>query len=704
MSDKFLPSANKFQPVQANHPVHQAMIEPLISLYQDGEAARSEQQLVEQYIAGCPACHTLFEQYAGVEDRLRAFMTAIPAPRLTTQDYSFLKNMDADRLPVGTGRPRLLPTTPVANSVRSGPVARRPVAFSAAALVTATALVVGIVGFLVIASLNAHSPTPVPDPQAGVVGSQATPTPVNPTDAPVDTTPALTTAASLLTTSAPTSEAVVTTPSVTPDAPRSPQAIIRTTVAAANPPTPTNPPVASVTSRPTQVTRTSPTIGGQGGQAVTATPVAETTIAKATLSPASIIGSTLTTAAAATTSATTSQPSLVATTPAAPTPGLPTTVAATTLVPTTAPATTVAPTTPAPATTAPVAATSEAGTANASVTTPAPPPTSTPVPSPVNPNAYGFIAYVDKSDGQIHLVRADGSDDEIAGDPDTYRGVVWEQLVWSNDARWLAVVGIQPGKAERSLFVIDAQNPHSIDYVTDGLAPAWSPDSRSIAYLASPSSVQNGVQRGRPAIVNLKKRTVEVVGLTLDNFGPQWFDDGSRLLLGQNRIYDLNTTQTITIKVFENEWIGASLSPVGNRLSVLEYSADGRFETVVYDLNHPQPNAKQPVVARAVAPVQGKIGLIRGASRLQWTPDSRNVYYYTTGQAGGFSTCLVSTAGGTRCLANVYQPSFTVDSANFVDYSPAAGLAYVGTTISGSRPAQPHSIAEAAFAPVWQPR
>ena len=302
-------------------------------------------------------------------------------------------------------------------------------------------------------------------------------------------------------------------------------------------------------------------------------------------------------------------------------------------------------------------------------------------------------------------MRADGTDDQVVGDATTYQNVAWEGLVWSNDARWLAAVGVQPGKSERSIFMLDTENLHHLEYLIDGLSPVWSPDSRALAYLAPPTSRQNGVQSGLPALFNLKKRAITILSKTPENFSPQWFDDSSRLLLGQNRIYDLSSGLTTTFKVFENEWIGDSLSPVGNRLAVLEFSADGRFETVIYDLNRPQiEGVKLPIAARAVAPVQGKIGLVRGATRLQWTPDSRNVYYYTTAPDGSFSTCLVSTASGSRCLTSVYQPSFSIDSANFTDFSPASGLIYVGITVNGSRPAQPHPLGEAVFAPVWQPR
>ena len=175
MSDNFLPSNRTFQPTLADHPRHAVLTEPLISLYQDGEASRSEQQLLDEYLDGCSACRGLFAQYTGLENRLRSYMAGIPEPHLQPSDYAFLNEQPASRLSGPRNQARLLQVTPHTTGLNQTRLPRRrPVAFSAAALVTAAALIVGIAGFLLIASLGNHPSSPTLDNQVGIV---TTPTP-----------------------------------------------------------------------------------------------------------------------------------------------------------------------------------------------------------------------------------------------------------------------------------------------------------------------------------------------------------------------------------------------------------------------------------------------------------------------------------------------------------------------------------------------
>ncbi len=691
MSDHNTAQPNNPQPDKSNHAAHNRMVEPLISLYQDGEASPAERQLVEQYLNKCVDCRAIYQDYQQLIDQLEVFKANIAEPGLSPRDYPFLKIVK----PTNQVRPASLPPrinllTPAYQPAQTRLPNRTSFMFSAMAQLTAAVLVVGLIGFLLVAGLNGQKPTVTPE-----VGVAIQTVAANQSAAAKDTA---TPSASLV-----------------DDTPSSP--------APTTPPAPLITETPATTQAPAQTTSNVPvvkTAPAQAASLATATPVPVTTS-----TPRTVPSVKPTSPATNTTQATTSEAgskTAIASAPPLPSTGTPaqTTSAAMTTNPpvatTTIPDTTVAPTT-ATATTAAVPTTTAAvptTTAAVPATTAAPPTIASagPVnPAPPKPDPalvkisgsdYGWIAYVDKNDAQIHLVRADGSQDQVVGDPVTYKDVNWEQLAWSNDARWLAAVGFQPAKNIHAIFTIDIQNPLNIDLITEGVSPVWSPDSRSLSYLAGPITVQDGVRQGRPATINLKKRLVNVHSLVSENYAPQWFDTGDRLLLGDNRILDLTTNQITSFKLFENTCIGGSLSPVNNRLAVLERLPDDRYETVIYDLNKGEPGPKT-VVARAAAPVQGRIGRICGAQRLQWTPDSRNVYYYATG-SNGFATCLVSTAGGTRCLSNVYSPSFTIGTEAFTDFSPAAGLVYVGLTTAGSRPITLRTIAEASFAPVWQPR
>jgi hypothetical protein len=355
-------------------------------------------------------------------------------------------------------------------------------------------------------------------------------------------------------------------------------------------------------------------------------------------------------------------------------------------------------------TTATLAETPEpSSTAEPAGATPLPAATTAGSPAPV---AAGWIAYIDQSDGQIHLVKADGRDDQVISDPTVSRNFVYEQLAWSNDGKLLAAVGQNTNNGMRNVYLLDIANPLRVEALAEGFAPSWSPDNLSIAFLASPLTVKDGVLYGRPAIFSLKKRTVSYINTLPDSLVPQWFEDGSRLLIGQDRIYDLDSGLIGTFKLpFSNTCLAASLSPAGDKLANLELQAGGTYQTVIYDLSKGQLDPKKPL-ARTTAPVQGKIGLNCGARRAGWTPDSRFVYYYVNSGSTP-ATCLIPAAGeSARCLTNVYDPSFNRDSSALVDISlttGGGGQVYTAPSSITARPAQPRLIAESLISPVWQP-
>ena len=313
---------------------------------------------------------------------------------------------------------------------------------------------------------------------------------------------------------------------------------------------------------------------------------------------------------------------------------------------------------------------------------------------------------MDQSDGQIHLVKADGKNDQVISDPTVSRNFVYEDLAWSHNGKLLVAVGQNTNNGIRSIYLLDIFNPLRVEELAEGFAPSFSPDNQSIAFLAGPLTVKNGVLYGHPAIYSLRKRTVTTINTLADSFAPQWFADSSRLLIGQDRVYDSDSATIGTFKLpFTNTCLAASLSPSGDKLANLELQADGSYQTVIYDLSKGQLDPKKPL-AKASADFQGKIGINCGAQRLEWTPDSRNVYYYVNNGAAA-ATCLVqANGGGSRCLTNVYDPSFNSDGSALVDYSLTSGgdgQVYTANSNISARPSRPRLIAESIVSPVWQP-
>lgn len=685
MSNQYFPAdSHNGPPAEPAHLRHRRMVEPLISLYQDGEASPAERQIVEQYLTVCAECRALYQSFQQVESGLRAYLDNLPGPTIRPEAYPFLQeqtrpdraaNRPAPNRPIGQTSPLRAAYPGLHQGGRSRLPGLSPFAF--AGTIAALLLVIMIGLFVMLA--NSRQPSPLGTDTAPVAVASGSPQTTQEATATATAAPSPTFAPGII--EPVTGNATTEAASSSPQAGGNPAAVTQkpgTTVA--NPAVPattravqkTTPPK---TSNPVVPTSTPGPPQGQGGANQ------PTSVPNPTTSP-------VTTAASATT--TTAASATATPEPATPTP-----------VPATATPTKPA-ATPEPVTTAP---------ANNQLlpASPSPAPkTSAASTEAVFSKAPGWIAYVDSSDAWIHLVHADGNDDQLFGDPDAFKSVSWEQLVWSNDARWLAAVGLDKIKGERGIYLLDIQNPRKIEYVTAGIEPLWSPDSRFLTYLAPPVSVSGGVKQGRPAFYNLKKRTPVLISSQSDTFAPQWFDDSNRILVGQNSVYNLTSDSMTQFKLpFTNDCLGDSLSPSGNKLAVLEQGASGNFETVIYDLNKGQITDPKKPLLRIVPPFQGAIGKVCSSERLEWTPDSKYVYYYTSNNPS-FSTCLVqATNGNARCLASVYEPSFTSDGSNLVDFSPSngiGGLVYSMPANLSGRPPNLRVIAETRIPPAWQPR
>jgi anti-sigma factor RsiW len=685
MSDQnFLNNANISHP-QEDHQDHRRMIEPLISLYQDGEASKSERQLVEQYLATCDECNALYSSFQQIDAGLRAYFTAIPEPRLKPEAYAFLhRPKHPARVASAEGQLSLHATNKGQPRFRAQPL------YTLAGALTALLVIIFLTVYLALPRQSAPGNLETA-PVAGGSGYST------PTTAVITSTsqPGYTAIPGVESTSGPktTEPLSVATQAVT------------TSSVVFNTPLP-----ASTGSAQGVSTKGSDTIGSAGQGVVSKgneSTVSTSTAVQKTVPPRVSSLPTPTNLPVATIPV---QGGSVPTNTALPEPPVTPTITQN-VVPT--PKGTDVPTvvpTPTP-TEPPTASPESAPSTAASVVLPN---TSTPTSSAgttgggqVYSTSPGWIAYVDRTDKQLHFVQGDGSNDEVVGDPQIANTITWDQLIWSNDARWLAAVGISSETGSFGIYLIDSQNLHSIQYVTEGIAPVWSPDSRSLTYLAAPISFNGKVKQGRPSLYNLSKRQAVTISTQPDSLTPQWFDDGKRLLVGQDQVYSLDAGQTTPFKLpFLNECVGNSLSPSGNKLAVLEQGASGKFETVIYDLSKGRIDPKTPLL-RVAAPVQGAIGKICGSQRLSWTPDSKYVYYYTSNNPS-FSTCMVRATDGTAtCLSNVYEPSFTSDGSNLVDYSPSStigGLVYSMPTALGGRPPNLRTIAETRIPPVWQPK
>lgn len=762
------------KPIFSNkHLNHREQVEPLISLYQDGEATPEEQRIVEFYLERCADCRTLYSAFSKIQTDLGEFLSATPVPRIDPGFYRqtpFYQANQRKQTFDGDSKANIRPFVNAASPVISGGTAAAPhrasFASSFGGLAAAIALLVGVGAllFLSINSINNNNPVPnaaqvaasnqsaaVESPTDATASATETPQPTNATNTtvPANSTevPATNTpknSDSTKTTSGNTTttrnQGVTSTATIVPAA--------KTTTKAAGNATTT---VASaVTTAPLNTVATA-TVAPQSPDTTT---VAATTTASSTTASASTATSVATTVSAAT-QLTTQSPTV---TPAFTTPPVPSTTptllgtsktstinGGLTVTPTVTPAFTVPDTssvvsptiTAAMTISSTIAATDTVSATTTTVITPTDTPVATTValttvptttsatitatvsattvpPTTANAlvSAPGLIAYVSTKDDEVHLVNSDGSGD-YALTSNTAGSVVWTQLVWSPDARWLAAVGKNRNNGVFSIYTLDTKSSRpDTSPVVDGFAPSWSPNSRLLAYLADATIDANGVRVGKSSVFDLKHSVSTALDNSYTGFGPQWFPDGQQLLAGQSSIYKITPSATartfdVTLEqrvklAFTNTCLATSLSPDGTRLANLEIATNGNLLLVYYDLTR-AGNPRIPLATIAGLNNTIRAGHNCGTLRLNWTPSGHSVYFYAQSGNIYYNVLESISTGEVDYITYIYAPSFTQDGAYLVDYDPTSNQVYALPSSVENRPSNLPIIASAAFAPVWQP-
>jgi hypothetical protein len=648
----------------ANHAAHAKEAGLLISLYQDSEASAAEQTKALHYLQTCTKCRQTLAGYQQIKADLQGYFEAVPAPpplpSFSPADLNGKVRHD-------------LPLAQITRSNRRPRTAFAPFALQLGMVAVTLLLVVGLIA--VVANSTKES-----NPIATSVGIT---TPYVPTtivvSPPTQTSTPLATA-----TAVPATEpAVIETAATNLPSP----------VASATPtPTlgaePTQPTVASAAPVPATPTLRVPTIPIPNPP--TNTPVPPTVTPTPLSVPPSATAVPPTASAAIVASSVSPSVSAPSVAPATPTntpeggtalPPVGNTVTATPTI-----TATVAPTAP------PTAIPTVSPTSIFVSPTPVPP-TVPPTPTPVTAVADGYIAYISKNDGEIYLIKSDGT----ANTPLT--GVAarirWQSLTWSNNGRTLAVVGLDNQSKTTNIYLLELGKLPEL--VAEGIAPVWSPNDKALLYLSAPRADGSG----KPTVVTLSTNTIKVLSDEYTKLAPQWFDDGFRVLINQNKIVDTSGKLISNFDVFENSCAAAGLSLEGNLLAVLE-AKDGNFVPLIYDLDAPvvRNNPTQRFDKISISGAVGQGGRC-GAYRIRWTENSRYFFFYhRTGN--NFEVCLVGVRDSSyRCLANLYEPSFNSQNSSLTDIDAASGNVFA--IPFGNRPSRVSPIAQARDLPQWQP-
>ncbi len=360
--------------------------------------------------------------------------------------------------------------------------------------------------------------------------------------------------------------------------------------------------------------------------------------------------------------------------------------------------------TPVPTTVATTAAPTSVPTTVA-VATATPSPTA-PTATPLTVLTSGWISFIGKEDGEIYLVRSDGTNRTRLTRQTSENKMQWRQLVWSNDAKWIAGVAYHSDIRKFKIYIFNVEGTPkpatTLNFVAEGASPVWSPTSFWMSYLAGPVRDNEGALSGQPAVIELKKRRTVILSKEASGLTPQWFDDEVRLLVDQNKIMDVDGNEISTLNIFDNTCAAASLSPKNNKLVVLETDGGG-FRPVLYDLNNNNMSGRIKPSLRSKNIFYGVLGrgYDCGAYRINWNRDGSGYYFFMNeGSAPG--TCWVGLSDYAQCLKNVYEPGFTDDASYYVDFNPNTG--YVYSAIFGNRPNVPRIIGETKFPVAWQPK
>jgi hypothetical protein len=359
--------------------------------------------------------------------------------------------------------------------------------------------------------------------------------------------------------------------------------------------------------------------------------------------------------------------------------------------------------TPAPTTIAPITSVAVA------TATPIPPtqtPLTTVAGTPVGVRATGWIAYIDKVDGEIYLVRPDGNNRVVVSNKNDEKNIQWRQLVWSNDSKWLAAVGFSPNSGKYGIYQYRVDGlPGTkpvFSYIAEGINPVWSPTSFRMTYLAGPIQPSGSILTGQPAVINLKKRETVILSREYSGLTPQWFDDEKRLFVNQSKIMTIEGSEISTLNIFENTCAAASISPKGNKLAVLE-EIGGTFHPLVYDVNNNQVVRNKPLV-RLTASFTGLVGHGNdcGTYQIKWTDDNSGFYFYLT-KENVPNTCWINPDRDfSQCMRNVVNPVFNYYGDFYVDYNATTGGVYAAKY--GDKPPNPFVMAYTRYQPVWQPQ
>lgn len=220
-------------------------------------------------------------------------------------------------------------------------------------------------------------------------------------------------------------------------------------------------------------------------------------------------------------------------------------------------------------------------------------------------------------DGQVHVMRADGTDDRTL----TREGSNF-QPSWSPDGSLIAYSGSRAGQADIFVMGSDGTNPRQLtDHPASDWAPAWSPDGASIAF--------NSDRAGTFDLYRIDADGGDPIPLTAgpaDDFNPAWSPDGSRVAFTSNRGGDYAIWITTAEGTDE-----PSLLPTGGNAYMPSWSPDGSL--IAFTSNRTGDFEVFTVAATGGEPVNisRNPGVDDGWISPSWSPDGSSILYPSEG-------------------------------------------------------------------------